>query len=338
MKISDEAWLWHMRYDHLNFKSLSYLQSNELVNGLPAIKIPKDICQHCFLRKQSRKLFAKEIAMRAKQILDVVYTDVCGPFDTLSLGGSKYFVSFIDEFSRMMWIQLMKSKDEVLQNFKSFKLEVKNQSGKKIKVLRSDGGGEYTSHEFSAFCEANGIKHEIIAPYTPQHNGMAERRNRTVMNMTRYMLKQKGLPHSFWGEAVVTACYVLNRSPTKKLDKVPEAIWSGHTPSVKHLRVFSCLCHKHIPDQKRKKLDDKSEVMILIGYHTAGAYKLYNPITKKVTSSRDVTFEEDKGWNWDSNTAPVQKYVPFQLIDDQQTEDNTMPTPPPIQLQMSHLH
>jgi hypothetical protein len=78
------------------------------------------------------------------------------------------------------------------------------------------------------------------------------------------------------------------------LDKVPEAIWSGHTPSVKHLRVFGCLCYKHIPDQKRKKLDDKSEVMIMIGYHTAGTYKLYNPITKKVTSSKDVTFEEDK--------------------------------------------
>jgi hypothetical protein len=115
------------------------------------------------------------------------------------------------------------------------------------------------------------------------------------------MLIEKQLPHSYWGEAVVTACYVQNRCPTKKLNQVPEAIWSGSTPSVKHFRVFGCLCYKHIPDQKRKKLDDKSEVMIMIGYHTAGAYKLYNPITKKVTSSRDVTFEEDKSWNWNTS-------------------------------------
>jgi hypothetical protein len=327
MKITDEAWLWHMRYGHMNFKSLSHLKSNELVSGLPAIKVPKEMCQNCLLGKQSRKKFVKEIAMRVKQILDVVYTDVCDPFETLSLGGSRYFVSFIDEFSRKMWIQLMKNKDEVLQNFKSFKLEVENQSSKKIKVLRSDGGGEYTSHDFRTFYEGNGIKHEITAPYTPQHNGMAERRNRTIMNMTRCMLKEKGLPHSFWGEVVVTACYVLNRSPTKKVNKVPEVIWSGQTPSVKHLRVFGCLCYKHIPDQKRKKLDDKSEVMIMIGYHTASAYKLYNPFTKKVTSSRDVTFEEDKSWNWNSTPSENQRYIPFQLLEEQATAADTVPPP-----------
>jgi transposase InsO family protein len=174
---------------------------------------------------------------------------------------------------------------------------VEKQSEKQIKILRSDGGGEYTSHEFKVFCTENGIQHEVIAPYTPQHNSMAERRNRTIMNMTRCMLKEKNLPHNFWGEAVSTACYVLNRSPTKKLNKVPEAIWSGHTPSVKHLRVFGCLCYKHVSDQKRKKLDDKSEPMILVGYHTAGSYKLYNPVNQKITTSRDVTFAEDKCWN-----------------------------------------
>ncbi|PNX58209.1 equilibrative nucleoside transporter 3-like protein, partial [Trifolium pratense] len=186
-------------------------------------------------------------------------------------------------------------------------------------------GGEYTSHEFKAFCSENGIQHEIIAAYTPQDNGMAERRNRTTMNMTRCMLKEKNLPHTFWGEAVSTACYVMNRSPTKKLQKVPEAIWSRHTPSVKHLRVFGCLCYRHIPDQRRKKLDDKSEAMILVGYHTASAYKLNNLITKKITASRDVNFEEDKCWDWNNTTSDDGNYVPFELLDEQAAEEATVP-------------
>jgi hypothetical protein len=227
----------------------------------------------------------------------------------------------------MMWIYLIKTKDEVLQQFKSFKIMVEKQSEKQIKILRSDGGGEYTSHAFKEFCAENGVQHEVIAPYTPQHNGIAERRNRTIMNMTRCMLKEKKLPHSFWGEAVSTACYVLNRSPTKKLNKVPEAIWSGHTPSVKHLRVFGCLCYKHVPDQKRKKLDDKSEPMILVGYHTAGSYKLYNPMNQKITTSRDVTFAEDKCWEWNNEESHGEKYIQIELLDEQGTTEDEVPTP-----------
>ncbi|KAK2403406.1 putative mitochondrial protein [Trifolium repens] len=327
VKISDQAWLWHLRYGHLNFNSLNYMKNNGLVSGLPEIKTPTDLCEHCLIGKQPRKSFVSDIAMRAKQVLGVVHTDVCGPFETLSLGGNRYFVSFVDEFSRMMWIYLIKTKDEVLQKFKSFKIMVEKQSEKQIKILRSDGGGEYTSHDFKVFCTENGIQHEVIAPYTPQHNGMAGRRNRTIMNMTRCMLKEKNLPHNFWGEAVSTACYVLNRSPTKKLNKVQEAIWSGHTPSVKHLRVFGCLCYKHVPDQKRKKLDDKSEPMILVGYHTAGSYKLYNPVNQKITTSRDVTFAEDRYWNWDSKESHGEKYIQIELLDEQGTREDELPPP-----------
>jgi hypothetical protein len=215
----------------------------------------------------------------------------------------------------------------VLQQFKSFKIMVEKQSERQIKILRSDGGGEYTSHDFKEFCAANGIQHEVIAPYTTQHNGIAERRNRTIMNMTRCMLKEKQLPHNFWGEAVFTACYVLNRSPTKKLTKVPEAIWSGKTPSVKHLRVFGCLCYKHVPDQKRKKLDDKSQPMILVGYHTAGSYKLYNPLNKKITTSRDVTFAEDKSWNWNTAESNGEKHIQIELLDEQGTIEDDSPPP-----------
>ncbi|KAK2426061.1 putative mitochondrial protein [Trifolium repens] len=321
--IHDAAWLWHLRYGHLNFKSLSNLKNHCMVSGLPEIRVPKDMCRNCLVGKQSRKSFVDHIAMRAKEKLDVVYTDVCGPFDTESLGGNKYFVSFVDEYSRMMWLYLIKTKDEVLHVFQKFKVMVEKQAERKIKILRSDGGGEYNSTAFRNFCTSEGIMHEITAPYTPQHNGLCERRNRTIMDMTRCMLKEKQLPNEFWGEAVTTAYYVLNRCPTKRLDKVPETIWNGSTPSVKHLRVFGSLCYRHIPDQRRKKLDDKSEALILVGYHTAGSYKLYNPITKKLIASRDVTVNEKDQWDWTNNSSTSQSVLPF-IFHDEDAE----PVPP----------
>ncbi|RDX64254.1 hypothetical protein CR513_57211, partial [Mucuna pruriens] len=121
-------------------------------------------------------------------------------------------------------------------------------------ILRTDGGGEYNSKEFKEFCEAKGIEHEVTAPYTPQHNGLAERRNRTLLDMARCMIKGKGLPNCYWGEAVTTAAYVLNRCPTKRLQSVtPEEAWTGDKPMVNHLRIFGSLSYRHIPDERRRK-------------------------------------------------------------------------------------
>jgi hypothetical protein len=188
-------------------------------------------------------------------------------------------------------------------------------------VLRTDGGSEYTSTEFENYCKEQGIIHEVTAPYTPQHNGLAERRNRSILNMARSMVKQKQLPKRFWGEAVSTAVYILNRSPTKRLvDKVPEEVWSKVKPSVSHLKVFGSLCYKHIPDVKRKKLDDKSEAMILVGYHRTGAYRLYNPITDKVEISRDVKVIENDNWDWKQKSTS--KKACEVDLDDDSTQSN----------------
>ena len=190
---------------------------------------------------------------------------------------------------------MIKRKHEVLDVFKKFKCLVEKQSGKMIKVLRTDGGGEYVSKEFKEFCESEGLIHEVTPPYTPQHNGTAERRNRTLLNMVRCMLKSKNLPCFLWGEAVSTAAYILNRSPTKRLiDTSPEEAWTGAKPSVTHLRIFGSICYKHVPDQLRRKLDDKGMPHILIGYHSTGGYKLYNPESGQVSISRDVICDETR--------------------------------------------
>jgi transposase InsO family protein len=144
-------------------------------------------------------------------VLNIVHSDICGPFDVLSTGGNKYFMTFVDEYSRMIWLYHIKTKSDAFEVFKKFKTLVEKQSDKSLKVLRTDGGGEYTSTEFENYCKEQGIIHEVTAPYTPQHNGLAERRNRSILDMARSMVKQKNLPKRFWGEAVATAVYILNR-------------------------------------------------------------------------------------------------------------------------------
>ncbi|KAE9618243.1 putative RNA-directed DNA polymerase [Lupinus albus] len=302
--LADDSWLWHLRLGHLNFKDLGLLSSKNMILGLPTTTTDqKRVCANCLISKQPRKAFSTYTMSKAKEVLNIVYSDVCGPFDVTTIGGSRYFVSFVDDVSRKLWLYPIKTKDEVFCTFKDFKSLVEKESGKHIKILRTDGGGEFNSKEFDVFCKKEGITHEVTAPYTPQHNGIAERRNRTILNMVRCMLKQKGLPHNLWGEAAMTASYILNRCPTKRLDNmVPEEAWCGIKPSIKHLRIFGSLCYRHIPDQRRKKLDDKSEPMILVGYSSTGAYKLYNPKTRQAVFSRDVDFDEAEAW---SDSQPI---------------------------------
>ncbi|MCH80759.1 copia-type polyprotein, partial [Trifolium medium] len=179
-----------------------------------------------------------------------------------------------------------------------------------------------TAFLFESFYEENGIEHEVTAPYTPQHNGLAERRNIIILDMARCMVKHRNLPKSFWGEVVNTAVYVLNRCPTRKLkDKDPEEVWCGKKPNVSHFRVFGALCYKHVSEVKRKNLDDRSESMILVGYHATGAYKLYDPKSKKMIFSRDVIVDEAKSWDWISGSSTSKPVM--SLTEDESSDSET---------------
>jgi len=148
----------------------------------------------------------------------------------------------------------------------------------------------------------------VTAPYTPQHNGIVEMRNKSLLDMARSMLKEKKLPHEFGGKAVNIAAYILNRCPTKKLkNQVPKEVWSGRKPYVSHLKVFGTICYKHVPDARRKKFEDKSEAMILLGYHNIGAYILFDPRSKEIVISRYVKVLEDEYWDWTANKCSVSK-------------------------------
>lgn len=197
---------------------------------------------------------------------------------------------------------LRTNKSEALQQFQNFHVLVERQAEKNLKVIRSDRGGEFSSAAFRKYCEIWGMKHEYTGPYTLQQNGVVESKNRTVVEMARCLLKSGGLPIRFWGEAVSTAVYIINRSPTHALqNKTPFEVWHGVIPSVKHLRVFGCLAFALIPAHKLHKLDEKSERCIFVGYSgESKAYRLYNPIFCRNIISRDVIFYENSWWNWET--------------------------------------
>jgi len=288
-----ESWLWHKRYNHLNFKSLNRLHDQSMVSRLPKLVSPGRECAGCCISKQPRKSYRNLIHSRTKSALEVVHSDVCGLMEVETLGGNKFFVTFTDDFTRKVWIYLLKRKSQVFEVFRKYKTMVEKQSKLSIQTLRTNGGGEFTSQDFEMFCEQEGIVHEVTPPYTPQQNGTAERLNRFVLNITRSMLKCYEVSKKLWGEVVATTTYLLNRSPSKKLDGItPEEAWTGKKPNVSHLRIFGCLCYRHVPDQRRHKLDDKGEPMILLGYHQTGAYRLFDPNTEKIVISAYVVFDE----------------------------------------------
>ena len=171
---------------------------------------------------------------------------------------------------------------------------VENQLGKKIKILRTDNGGEYTSNEFAQYLKNEGIRHEYTIPKTPEQNGVSERMNRTLLELVRTMLVDSGLPHKFWAEALSTACYLKNRSPARALKGMtPYQAFVGRKPNVDLLKNFGCGCYAHVPKDERKKLDSKSVKCIFLEYGSdVKGYRLYDTEKGKILYSRDVIFNE----------------------------------------------
>jgi transposase InsO family protein len=299
----EETLLWHDRYAHLSFKGLSTLAKKQMVKGLPELAEVEEKCVDCLTGKQSRDSIPNQANWRASTKLELVHSDICGPITPQSNGGSRYFITFTDDFSRKTWVYLLKEKSNAFEIFKNFKALIEKESGNSIQCLRTDRGGEYLSNAFNEFCSMEGIKRQLTAAYTPQQNGVSERKNMTLLNMVRSMINAKKVPKQFWPEAVKWATYVMNRSPTLNVKNMtPEEAWSGVRPSVHFFRVFWCICHVHIHDNQRKKLDNKSKKCVLLGVsEESKAYKLYDPVDKKIIISRDVVFEESKAWEWNKS-------------------------------------
>ena len=284
--------LWHQRLGHISEKGLKVMHKKGKLEGLQSTNI--DLCESCIYGKQKRVSFNTGGRTPKQEKLELVHTDVWGPAPVSSIGGKSYFVTFIDDHSRKVWVYFLRQKSEVFEVFKKWKAMVENETGLRIKKLRSDNGGEYEYDEFKRFCYENGIKPERTVPGTPQQNGVAERMNRTLTERARSMRLHAGLPKQFWAEAVSTAAYLINRGPSVPLEhKIPEEVWSGKEIKLSHLKVFGCVAYVHISDQARSKLDPKSHKCSFLGYGEDDfGYRLWDDQNRKIVRSRDVIFNE----------------------------------------------
>ncbi|GAA5971756.1 hypothetical protein JCM3765_005605 [Sporobolomyces pararoseus] len=282
----------HRRFAHLSLRALKSLAKSDDIVGLEVDdKEVGEVCNVCHVSRATRLPFPSS-DRQSSHPLELVHSDVLS-INVPSLGGAHYVVTFVDDFSRMLWVEPLARKSDVFAAFKRFQAKVENDSDTRIKRFRSDNGGEYISTAFKDHLLEHGILHETPPPYSPQSNGVAERVNRTIVEGLLSLLNQSGAPRELWAEALQAFVFVKNRSPHRALDgRVPLAVWRRRAVKVDMLRVWGCRAY-HTVTEGRKKLDNKAIPLVLVGYDgDTNAYRLYNPLTKSVIRSRDARFDE----------------------------------------------
>ncbi|RVW69043.1 Retrovirus-related Pol polyprotein from transposon RE1 [Vitis vinifera] len=274
-------------------------------------------CESCQLGKHTRVSFPKRLNNRAKSPFELVHTDVWGPCRTASTLGFQYFVTFIDDYSRCTWL-LMKNRAELFSIFQKFYTEIQTQFNISIRVLRSDNAREYFSAQFTSFMSHHGILHQSSCAHTPQQNGVAERKNRHLVETARTLLLHNHVPFRFWGDAVLTACYLINRMPSSVLhDQIPHSLLFPDQPLYfLPPRVFGCTCFVHILTPGQDKLSAKAMKCLFLGYsRLQKGYRCYSLETHRYFISADVTFFEDSPFfSTTSESLPVSEVLPIPIV------------------------
>ncbi|GMF33539.1 unnamed protein product [Phytophthora fragariaefolia] len=302
---ADSKWeLWHARMGRPSENSTANAQ--RATNGLPTVACSiRTLCGGCMKGKHTVTPFPSRSVTKTSRVLELGHADVMGPVRTVSKGGAKYVLTFVDDYSRYVVAYFMKTKSEVANKLKGFKAFYENQWGERLKCLRSDNDTEFVNKTFTELCRRNGIMHQRTVPYSPQQNGVAERMNRTIMEKARSMLHYKGVSMEWWTEAVSTAVYLINRSTnTERSDVTPYEIGFKAKPRMEHLRVFCSPGYAHIDDGKSTKLDPKSFRCMLLGYaEKAKRYRVYDMDAAKVNVSRSMKLNErEMGGIYDSHS------------------------------------
>jgi hypothetical protein len=290
-----DATLWHRRLSHLNHADVKLLMDGNLVTGMKfqSSSKPDPICEPCISGKQHRHV-NKVATSHATGLLDLTHTDLHGPLPVQSPEGYKYWVTFIDDKSRHFSLMLLKKKSDAFGALKQYKALLETHTGRRMKAVRDDKGGEWMSTAQKRFFAEQGIQFQHTVRAEPHQNGVAERANRTIAEHVTAMLTESHLPANFWSYAVLAYAYVHNRSPTSAVPgTLPYTLMCKRKPDVSNLRVFGCTAYVHVKKDQRKGLSSHTQKCVFIGYPAEyKAWEFYNPITRKKVISKDAEFDE----------------------------------------------
>ena len=347
--------LWHRHLGHHGNDVINKIVKNELVTGMRINRHTKSdsICEPCLAGKMNAHPFSIS-SSRSPNPLDLIHTDLHGPFKTRTHSGYQYWMTFIDDNTRFRVVYFLRTKAQAFEAFKLFKAKVENHWNRKIKSMIDDKGGEYMSKSFLDFTSQCGIVRLHTVRNRPQQNGVAERANQTIEEHVTAMLYEAGLPSLFFGEAVNAYITVQNRCPTNSLsEKTPYELWYKRKPNVSNLRIWGCAAYVHIQKDRRTGIGSHMEKCIFIGYPEGfKAWRFYNPITKRIIISECAEFDEryfpglKHAWNLPKVNPALPLIIseyqtPTQIAQDHDEEDSesrpsTMPSPTPSQSPITH--
>ncbi|KRY87936.1 Retrovirus-related Pol polyprotein from transposon TNT 1-94 [Trichinella pseudospiralis] len=283
--------LWHERLCHQNKRHVQQVLNNHSIK----VHAQEQFCTGCVLGKHHRESFQSR-KYRPRAPGKLIHADLCALMHVTSLGGSKYFLVFKDDFSRYRRVFFLKRKNDVTQCLETF-LNESRTAGNTVECILRDGELEFNNAHVKDILQRRGVAMRTAMPYTPEQNGVAERENRMLVETGRSMLHSKDLLLYLWAEAVNTGCHVLNRTgPTTVKGKSPMELWLKRDPvSIDHFHVFGTECFVHVPKQRRRKWEKKSVAGRLMGYcDEKDGYRIRLPDINQIVTSRDVLFKPEE--------------------------------------------
>jgi transposase InsO family protein len=307
------SWLWHYRLAHVGMKNLHKLLKGEHILGQTNVHFEKDrICSACQAGKQVGVHHPHKNIMTTERPLELLHMDLFSPIAYINIGRSKYCLVIVDDYSRFTWVFFLQEKPQTQETLKRFLRRAQNEFRLRIKKIRSDNGMEFKNSQIEGFLEEEGIKLEFSSPYTPQQNGVVERKNRTILDMARTMLDEYKTPDRFWAEAINIACYSINRLYLHRiLKKTTYELLTSKKPNVSYFRVFGSNCFILIKRGRNSKFAPKAVEGFLFGYDSnTRAYKVFKKSTRLVQVSCDIVFDE-------TNVSQVEQ-VDLDELDDEE--------------------
>ncbi|GJT38475.1 retrovirus-related pol polyprotein from transposon TNT 1-94 [Tanacetum coccineum] len=314
--LDENSTLWHKRLGHANMQLIQSLASKELVRNLPKLKYDRHFCDACKIGKQAHVSHKAKNIVSITRCLELLHMDLLGPSAIQSYGGNRYTLVIVDDYSRFTWTRFLANKTEAFEKSKIFSKMIQHKLGFSIVSIRMNHGQEFDNEvQFRNYYDLNGISHNFSAPRTPQSNGVVERKNHTLQEMSRTMLNEQSIPQKFWCNAVDTSTYIINRVSIRRiLGKTPYELLRGRKPNLNYFRVFESKCFILNTKDYLTKFDPKSYEGVFLGYsQNSKAYIILNKQTMKVEESLNVTFDE---------TPPPPKTSP--LEDDELVEEEAI--------------